>query len=218
MDLSRPLATGRTAEVFALDGHRVLRRYLGGEDAAAEAAVMAYAHSHGYPVPAVEYVDGPVIVMERIDGPTMLELLVERKLDPVAAGTILGELHTRLHALPSRPGAGSASRVLHLDLHPGNVMIDARGPKVIDWCNAADGDPDLDVAVSALVLSLVVAGGIHPLAREAAQLLRAFLAAAAGRPERQLAAAVRMRRADPHLEPAEIDLLERAASTVRAAC
>ncbi|MFI1467891.1 phosphotransferase family protein [Streptomyces wuyuanensis] len=38
--------------------------------------------------------------------------------------------------------------MLHLDLHPGNVILTQRGPVVIDWCNAGAGDPAADVAMT----------------------------------------------------------------------
>jgi len=38
--------------------------------------------------------------------------------------------------------AVSFARIVHLDLHPENVMLTVSGPVVIDWRNATDGDPD----------------------------------------------------------------------------
>ncbi len=46
----------------------------------------------------------------------------------------------RLDALP----AGSA--ICHGDMHPGNVLLAAKGPVVIDWMTASCGDPAGDVA------------------------------------------------------------------------
>jgi aminoglycoside phosphotransferase (APT) family kinase protein len=47
------------------------------------------------------------------------------------------------------PGPGRApSRSSRLDLHPENVMITADGPVVTDWTNAADGPPELDLAMT----------------------------------------------------------------------
>jgi len=72
----RPFAAGREADVFALDGGRVLRRYRRGEDAAGEAEIMAYAAGLGFPVPEVYAADGPDLVMERLDGPTLAQALM----------------------------------------------------------------------------------------------------------------------------------------------
>ena len=35
---------------------------------------------------------------------------------------------------------GSGGQVLHLDLHPGNVMLTDDGPFVIDWSNGCAGE------------------------------------------------------------------------------
>ncbi len=47
-------------------------------------------------------------------------------------------------------------RLLHLDLHPFNVLVDDDGAPtgVIDWANAAGGDPELDRARSWSLLTL----------------------------------------------------------------
>src|SRR5262249_32303112 len=47
-------------------------------------------------------------------------------------------------------------RLLHLDLHPLNVLVDDTGAVtgVIDWANAAVGDPVLDQARSWSILTL----------------------------------------------------------------
>lgn len=48
------------------------------------------------------------------------------------------------------------SRVLHLDLHPFNVLVGDGGQVtgVLDWANAAAGDPDLDRARTWSILAL----------------------------------------------------------------
>ena len=80
-----PLASGRDADVFALDDGRVLRRYRAGGDVAAEAAVMAYVADLGFPAPAVHEARGTDLVLERLDGPTMLAALLAGHLDESAA-------------------------------------------------------------------------------------------------------------------------------------
>ncbi|MET8042914.1 phosphotransferase [Micromonospora sp. NPDC005215] len=178
-----PLASGRDADVFAIDDRRVLRRYRKGGDVAAEAAVMAYVGSLGFPVPAVYEARGTDLVMERLDGRTMLSALIAGELDALAAADCLADLHRRLHALPPRlgerdgdgDGDGDGDRILHLDLHPDNVMLTSRGPVLIDWRNATEGPADLDVALSAVILAQVAVDREHPLAPPAATLLDAFL-------------------------------------------
>jgi aminoglycoside phosphotransferase (APT) family kinase protein len=43
---------------------------------------------------------------------------------------------------------GSGDRLLHLDLHPANVILSPAGPVVVDWTNARRGDPAFDVALT----------------------------------------------------------------------
>jgi len=58
------------------------------------------------------------------------------------AGPGEAELHTRLRACRLRDG-----HALHLDFHPRNVLCDGFEARVIlDWANAAAGDPRADVA------------------------------------------------------------------------
>jgi hypothetical protein len=100
------------------------------------------------------------------------------------------------HALPPWPGADGPS-VVHLDLHPENVLMTARGPVVIDWRNASGGEGDLDTAMTALILA-EVAHWDHPLAAVARDGLADFLATAPGDPRRLVAEVARRRRGQVH--------------------
>ena len=42
--------------------------------------------------------------------------------------------------------------ILHWDLHPGNVLMDGRGPVIIDWTASGVGDPRYDVAWTRMLL------------------------------------------------------------------
>ncbi|NJP34473.1 phosphotransferase [Micromonospora thermarum] len=172
----RPLASGRDADVYALDGDRVLRRYRSGGDVAAEAAVMTHLHRLGYPVPRVHHAAGPDLVLDRLVGPTLAQSVVIGRTDAWSAARILLDLLGSLHALPTRRAAVPADRILHLDLHPENVILTPAGPVVIDWRNAREGRPGLDVAMSAVILGEVAADGGSPLCRPARELLVAYLA------------------------------------------
>lgn len=54
-----------------------------------------------------------------------------------------------LEALTRLP---DGDRLGHGDFHPGNVILTADGPRVIDWPNAFSGDPNADVARTLLML------------------------------------------------------------------
>ncbi|SDI79460.1 phosphotransferase [Nonomuraea jiangxiensis] len=171
------LGSGRSADVYAIDEGRVLRRYRSGIDTRREIAVMAYVGARGYPVPEVYPGDGPVtdLVMARLSGPTMFRAMIEGTITAEEAGHTLARLLLRLHRIPARVSADPGDRVLHLDLHPENVMLTPRGPMVIDWCNAREGPPGLDCAMSALILAQVAVDGESALAPAARAGLVALL-------------------------------------------
>ena len=56
-------------------------------------------------------------------------------------------------------------RLCHGDFHPGNVILGPRGPVVIDWANAAHGDPMADLARTLLLVGLAARPDISPVAR-----------------------------------------------------
>jgi aminoglycoside phosphotransferase (APT) family kinase protein len=127
---------------------------------AREAQVMEYARSQGFPVPAVEEVsdDGLDMVIERIDGPDMVAIMGKRPWTIRRQGRVLADLHLRLHQLPAPEWlrdapVGRGDRLVHMDLHPLNVMIGPRGPVVIDWANACRGDPAVDVALAWVLMA-----------------------------------------------------------------
>jgi len=84
-----PFATGRDADVYELDSGRVLRRYRTGGDVADEAAVMRHAATHGYPVPAIYAAEGPELVLQRLDGPTILTAALRDEVSPDEVGRML---------------------------------------------------------------------------------------------------------------------------------
>jgi tRNA A-37 threonylcarbamoyl transferase component Bud32 len=206
----RLLASGRDADVYGIDGDRVLRRYRDGRDVTTEAEVMRRVRRFGYPVPEL-YATGPgEMVLQRLHGPTMREALERGTVTAAEAGQELARLLARLHTVPARAAAPSAQ--LHLDLHPGNVVLTAAGPVVIDWCNARDGAPGLDVGMTALILAQVAVGS-DPRAAVARSVLDALLRCTAVDPD-QLDAVLARRRADPNLTAAEQALLPAAARLI----
>ncbi|CAN5564984.1 aminoglycoside phosphotransferase family protein [soil metagenome] len=50
-------------------------------------------------------------------------------------------------------GVDGPTQLCHGDLHPGNVILSVDGPVVVDWFDAARGDPVADVARSSTLLA-----------------------------------------------------------------
>ncbi|MER5739298.1 phosphotransferase [Streptomyces sp. NPDC002262] len=217
MEIGELIGAGRTADVFALDEGRVVRRYRGGEDATGEAVVMAYLAEHGYPVPAVwPGAEAGELVMQRLSGPTMREALVAGTLSGEEAGELLADLLLRLHAIPPRTGADPAHRIIHLDLHPENVFLTLDGPVVIDWATAQEGPPGLDTAMTALILAQ--AALTMPAVAEIARTILAALVRQLGGTDGMLLPEARARRAaNPTLTQEEIAALDEAAALILAA-
>ena len=189
------LGSGRASTVYALDERRVLRR---GGAPEREARVMEHAHAAGFPVPVVHEVQQDALILQRIDGPTMLADLRRRPWRLQAHARLLADLHRRLHAIPYENGA-----LLHLDLHPENVLLTPAGPVVIDWTNARAGEPALDVALSWVIAR--TSGGLPGCV-----FARAFLGAFER--ERILPAlpeAAALRIADPNVTERERDAVRR---------
>ena len=166
------IASGRDADIYEAGPGLVVRRSRDGRSLAYEAKIMDYVRSQGFPVPAVDDIsgDGTELVMERLDGVSMLDGVVQRPWRLLGTGALLADLHKRLHRiaapewLPAAP-SGTGDRVVHLDLHPLNVMMTAGGPFVIDWANAARGDPHVDVALTWLLLAAGTVPGSPVAAR-----------------------------------------------------
>lgn len=205
----RLIGSGRASDVYEIDEAWVLRRAREGYgDAAAEAAVMERVRGHGYPVPRVRIADctRTELVMERLHGPTMLAAFGAGRIGAREAGEVVAGLLRRLHAVPGR--------VVHLDLHPDNVMLTPDGPYVIDWANAEEGDPGLDWGMSAVILAQVAVGD-EPIAEPARAMLTGLLADASPMTEEGLTEARRRRAANPTMSRRETELLGQAEELIR---
>jgi hypothetical protein len=64
--------------------------------------VMAWARSHGHPVPQVYERTETDLILDRLDGPTMLADLARRPWRLVRHARTLAGLHRQLHAIPRR--------------------------------------------------------------------------------------------------------------------
>ena len=90
--------------MFEHGAGEVLRRYREPRDTEREVAAMEHARAHGYPVPAARALSDTDIVMERVDGPTMLDDLARRPWSLAVARATLARLHKQLHEIRRRRG------------------------------------------------------------------------------------------------------------------
>ena len=97
---------------------------------------------------------------------------------PVVLPRLVDRLTSKIRAAAARQGVELLSAldevpddrrivVCHGDLHPGNVILAASGPVVIDWFDASCGSPAADVARTLVLLSPECHGpsGVDPPAR-----------------------------------------------------
>lgn len=209
------LASGRDADVFDLGDGTVLRRSRTGLDVEREAAAMRWLATQGISVPAVHRAEGADLVMDRVEGPTMLEDLDRRPWKLPAHARLLADLQRSLAELTAPdwlaclrdvpPGAA----VLHLDLHPMNVMLSADGPVVIDWTNVSSGDADFDAANSYVTMAAFEAVGLKQ--RAGRRILVGAFVARRGRSSvhRLIPEACTRRLTDPNMTPVERVALDR---------
>jgi aminoglycoside phosphotransferase (APT) family kinase protein len=147
----RLIAEGRASEVFDLGDGRVLRRFKRGGNPDREALVMRHARLHAYPLPEVLEVTADALVLEKVEGPTMWQAATEEPSTVPAHAASLSWLHRELHEIDAPnglPAVGDGGHLIHLDLHPANVILSPTGPVVIDWTNARSGKAAFDVAVT----------------------------------------------------------------------
>lgn len=159
---------------------------------------MRTALAGGVPVPRVLEVHADALVLERIDGPTMLEEIEQRPWRFAALGRELGRIHRRV----------LQSGVVHRDFHPLNIIRGAAGPVVIDWSNAGEGDPLADIAFSQVILATSDADfprWLESIARAVRRrFVAAYLAGVGERPSPVLVVeAAEQRLRDPHLRERE---------------
>ncbi|MFC5814182.1 phosphotransferase [Nonomuraea harbinensis] len=202
------IASGHDCLVFEAGAGKVVKRSRHGRSLEQEASIMRHARRNGIPTPEVFDADGPDLLMERLEGPSLRETALRRPDRLASYGRLLAELLrtvARVRAPGWLQGAGGCpgNRLLHLDLHPANVIVTAAGPRIVDWANAARGAPGADVACTWLILA-TTAVPEAPVPNWQEIMLGAFLDAvdvAAARPYLRVTAA--RWRADRAIEPAE---------------
>jgi len=206
--------SGTFATLYALSDTQVLRRYRSGRDAGGEARLLTHLRAHGLPVPQTVHLGGPDLRVERLHGPTLLQGLVSGEVSIRQGAALLADLQARLHAVPvppelaASPGAPPGSVVVHLDLHPGTVVLsEEHGPTVVAWGSARLGAPATDHACTALVIGEVASDTDEEYAAAARAFLAAYLRACPRfNPDCVITAAAHRRR-DPGLSAAERDLI-----------
>jgi hypothetical protein len=108
------------------------------------------------PVPEVYDADRTDIVMQRVVGHSMLTEMALRPWTLAAEARILAGLHNQLHAIAGPNWLPTPfddeHTLLHLDLHPDNVLVTRQGVMPIDWQNAARG-PSADLAKTWIILA-----------------------------------------------------------------
>lgn len=211
------IAGGRTADVLVRADGLLVKRSRSGRSLEAEAALLHHLRQHGVPVPRVVQADGPELVMEHVIGPTVAEELEARPWRAAALGRLMARVHRMLDQVPAPPdlprfGVGGDG-LLHLDLHPNNVLLGPEGPVVIDWVDARRGDRAVDVAYSWLIVASARLRSRYRLMRWA--MLRAFLSGYdRDRLRAALPQAVRYRLSGSALEPDERAAVRRVARRV----
>ena len=213
------IGSGRAADVYALGDGKVLRRYRFDFSCAPEAGLMRYLREAGYPVPEVFAADGTDLVMQRLYGRDMLADMASRPWRVARHARTLARLHDQLHQIAAPdglPSFGPGGRVLHLDLHPANVMLTADGPFVIDWSNTHSGEGGADVAMAYVIIASSDVDGLPawlvPVTGWLRRVfLRRFLAAVRDDVQPHLARVARYRLKDPNVRPAEAARVRRLA-------
>jgi Ser/Thr protein kinase RdoA (MazF antagonist) len=183
MGESPPVPVLQAAAAFGLDAAS-LRRLSGHSGSAWEAGshvlrvgnrarvdielAAAAAASAVLPVPEVsdraDLGDMTAVLLDRLPGqPAAVAALGNAALAGTvgrACGTVHAELATvpapqPLRAAPLTAAADGQALLLHLDLHPLNILVSGgEVTGVLDWANAAAGDPMLDRARSWTILNL----------------------------------------------------------------
>ena len=170
-----------------------------------EVAAMEIARGGGLPVPVIHAVgvwqERPALLMDWMPGHPLLSELRERPWMAWSLGIALGRTQAAMHAIPVPPerlgrpsswidwGAPDAglrrllreraddrAALLHLDLHPMNVLAAGRRlSAVLDWANARAGDPRADLARTASILRFapLPTGVLAPLGRATLRTLEA---------------------------------------------
>ncbi|RKT57456.1 phosphotransferase [Saccharothrix australiensis] len=203
----RLLASGREADVYLRPDGLLLKRSRTGRDLEHEARLLRHLGSRGVPVPRVHDVAGRDLVMEYVPGPRMSQELDAKPWRAGALGRELAGLHRRLDHVDAPDFLAGDGRLLHLDLHPGNIVLGPAGPVVVDWASAQRGDRRVDVALSWLAIAVAPLRPFKRLARS--RLVRGFLSGVDREVRAAMPAAAEIRLARHSRDPVEVSAVRR---------
>ena len=193
--LGEKIGEGAYADVHAWAPGQVLKLFKSGflrRHSWWEARMTRAAFAAGAPAPEVfdeVTLEGRFgVVLQRLDGPTLLQLSRSGAMTSEQVGSILATLAISVHKTPEPPHVLSlrdtmassprfsggmlpkhiAAGILtlierlapgdglsHGDFYPGNVIMTADGPRLIDWTGAVRAPAALDLGVSHFLLSEV---------------------------------------------------------------
>jgi tRNA A-37 threonylcarbamoyl transferase component Bud32 len=200
------LASGQDSDVFIRSDGLLVKRTRTGRDLRREAEMMSYLSGHGIPVPRVYEVEEDELVMQYVPGPRMSEEIGRKPWLAGRLGRDLAELHHRLDVIAAPDFLSGEGNLLHLDLHPGNVVLGPDGPVAIDWACAARGDRRVDLALSWLAMAV---GKLRPIRRAArSRLVKSFLAGVDDAVRQAMPAAAEIRLARHDRDPDEVRAVE----------
>lgn len=185
----------------------LVKRTRTGRDLRREAEMMSYLSGYGIPVPRVHEATADELVMQYVPGPRMSEEIGRRPWLAGGLGEELADLHHRLDVIPAPDFLSGEGDLLHLDLHPGNVVLGPEGPVVLDWASATKGDRRLDVALSWVSLAVAHLAPVKKLTRW--RFLRSFMANVDPKAKDAIPEAARIRLARYDRDPRERAALQK---------
>jgi aminoglycoside phosphotransferase (APT) family kinase protein len=191
--LGEKIGEGASSEAYAWAPGQVVKLFKPGLPRRMpwfEVRMIRAVHAAGVPVPEVfgeMTLDGRFgIVLQRLDGPTLLQLTRTGAVTFEQAGAIIAALAMSLQKTPPPPEvlsirdymeaslrvddgkvpkhiAGDILALIdrlppgdglcHTDLSPGNVIMTAEGPKLVDWVAAKRGPAALEFGFLHVILS-----------------------------------------------------------------